>query len=1021
MATVYTFSQDTTSVVRRNLVPNPRPNDLSMWNGSGATRTISSPYLRSTATGGSVVQAFPLAGSDTNTPSGLNRFAISSNQNVALSVMVRNPGASTFYVRLGITFHNAAGTSLGGTIMGAYQTIAAGAAVRVYLTGTVPNNASIAGALPVLYGYSSVGGANATAGTQYDSTQWDFEKGVNAPTGSTWVYNDAFNSNTESITYSWYGAPSMSASIMQEVVSQPIVGNLGEVLPGWSVRLDTNSSAPGDSSGGLGGASFSNGPSTFPDLSTFSKVSLDTGTSGTFSGRISGVGLANSPAIGGSSDIIISSDAENLNSDVTVKQDAEAAYAGRMGSVYGYPVVIAGSNYNIPEPVSGYAPPALRWEDVYAADTGEFYGVFTTFISPYANALPFLVRWDSQGVVEYVVPCTQDLSSPGIGYSVANSSNLNSVFVLSKGASGGSPHIEKFSAINGSYQGVRWGTAGTGNGQFNLPTGLDVDTAGNVYVTDEHRVQVFDPSGAYASQFGGFGLRTVGQFNRPLSVSIDRSSNTVYVLDSQPTIQAFTASGSNVTPPVFGNFTSGSGAVVAEYGATGALNGSQVLRKMTVQQVYFGGGDAGSLRIYVSESAQGGGPYMSLRALGRYGNLLHTTGLYPRSNAVNSDGKIVTIDETTISESTNHAKLYIGVARSLSTKLRQYFSVAANLSITYTGDDPIVSIGDWSGNAWDRIKDLLTAYGKQYRQKNGVIYVENIVNSPGLFPVDTTLAISGSVAEDIDGKPRGKRVKFRNYNATSGKGVLHDTYSSPISIKVQEVKTIEVATEHSPWFVAPLGNANYPEGFYSIIDSNNLVVSWSNWESYGGSVQAQFDAASRTIRYTVIGPGNTIPGTSGEYWLAQNSNGNRVGTLKLYGYGVFSYPTDAYIYTGADPKVVTNDIAFSVDNIAHESYAVINKRASWTLAQASGPSVSVRSVTKPGLLGDSLGTVFPFRQSLYRVTSATHSATGVSLQAVQHSTVGEVDSLWASSTVGARDAFWNGYTVADSNIRSTRK
>jgi peptidylamidoglycolate lyase len=44
-----------------------------------------------------------------------------------------------------------------------------------------------------------------------------------------------------------------------------------------------------------------------------------------------------------------------------------------------------------------------------------------------------------------------------------------------------------------------WGTAGRGNGQFNIPHAIDLDRSGNVYVADRgnHRVQAFDGHGHF--------------------------------------------------------------------------------------------------------------------------------------------------------------------------------------------------------------------------------------------------------------------------------------------------------------------------------------------------------------------------------------------------------------------------------------------------------------------------------------------------------------------------------------------
>jgi len=53
---------------------------------------------------------------------------------------------------------------------------------------------------------------------------------------------------------------------------------------------------------------------------------------------------------------------------------------------------------------------------------------------------------------------------------------------------------------------LAWGSKGKGDGQFNLPHAIRIDAAGHVYVGDREnqRVQVFDQSGKYLRQFGGF-------------------------------------------------------------------------------------------------------------------------------------------------------------------------------------------------------------------------------------------------------------------------------------------------------------------------------------------------------------------------------------------------------------------------------------------------------------------------------------------------------------------------------------
>jgi DNA-binding beta-propeller fold protein YncE len=77
---------------------------------------------------------------------------------------------------------------------------------------------------------------------------------------------------------------------------------------------------------------------------------------------------------------------------------------------------------------------------------------------------------------------------------------------------------------NGDY--VRhWGTYGTGDGQFNLPHSVTVDSKGLVYVADRSnlRVQVFDPSGKFLAKWTDVG--------DPWGVYYVAKENAIYMCD----------------------------------------------------------------------------------------------------------------------------------------------------------------------------------------------------------------------------------------------------------------------------------------------------------------------------------------------------------------------------------------------------------------------------------------------------------------------------------------------------------
>jgi tripartite motif-containing protein 71 len=79
---------------------------------------------------------------------------------------------------------------------------------------------------------------------------------------------------------------------------------------------------------------------------------------------------------------------------------------------------------------------------------------------------------------------------------------------------------------------LSWGSTGSGNGQFNHPHGNEVDSQGNVYITDQdnQRVQIFSKNGTFITKWGNEGSGD-GQFLKPESITID-SLGHVYVADT---------------------------------------------------------------------------------------------------------------------------------------------------------------------------------------------------------------------------------------------------------------------------------------------------------------------------------------------------------------------------------------------------------------------------------------------------------------------------------------------------------
>ena len=187
------------------------------------------------------------------------------------------------------------------------------------------------------------------------------------------------------------------------------------------------------------------------------------------------------------------------------------------------------------------------------------------------------------------------------------------------------------------------GISGSGDGQFNIPQGIALDSSGNIYVADpgNSRIQKFDSSGVFQLKFGSgcFILTTVGcldpdgggplelgdgQFSAPEDISLDGSGN-IYVLDTNNhRVQKFNSAG------IF----------ISKFGLTGSGDGQLIFPQ--------GMGLDGSDNIYVADTSNhriqkfdSSGVFQS-----KFGSVGPGDGLFnsPRDVAVDSSGNIYVVD-----------------------------------------------------------------------------------------------------------------------------------------------------------------------------------------------------------------------------------------------------------------------------------------------------------------------------------------------------------------------------------------
>jgi tripartite motif-containing protein 71 len=146
---------------------------------------------------------------------------------------------------------------------------------------------------------------------------------------------------------------------------------------------------------------------------------------------------------------------------------------------------------------------------------------------------------------------------------------------------GNNQRVQRFTSdgvfVRGIGNGTTWaaGTAaptpvsGNGNGSFSYPSGAYVNAAGQLFVTDGHRVQRFGSDGVFQAKWGGYGTGK-GQLVTPYGITGDADGNIYVAEQGSYRLSKFRSDGRFVS--TWGSYgTAGDGLM---YGPTGIALGA---------------------------------------------------------------------------------------------------------------------------------------------------------------------------------------------------------------------------------------------------------------------------------------------------------------------------------------------------------------------------------------------------------------------------------------------------------------
>jgi tripartite motif-containing protein 71 len=186
--------------------------------------------------------------------------------------------------------------------------------------------------------------------------------------------------------------------------------------------------------------------------------------------------------------------------------------------------------------ITGSPKPFGQVRGVALDKDGNLYAVdgATSQVMKFDPAGKLLMQWGEIGTADgqFVMSGLQGQDTTGF---VALDSQGN-VYVTENN------RVQKFDS-NGKFL-TKWGEAGSGDGQFGLALAIAVDPQDNLYVVDinNNEIQKFDSSGKFLLKWGGKGSGD-GQFSNPTSVAIDMQGNVLVSDADTGRLQKFDSNG----------------------------------------------------------------------------------------------------------------------------------------------------------------------------------------------------------------------------------------------------------------------------------------------------------------------------------------------------------------------------------------------------------------------------------------------------------------------------------------------
>jgi hypothetical protein len=581
----------------------------------------------------------------------------------------------------------------------------------------------------------------------------------------------------------------------------------------------------------------------------------------------------------------------------------------------------------------------------------------------------------------------------------------------------------------------QWGTAGSADGQFQTISGMAVNNAtfDAIYITDSvlGRVQCFTEAGTFLFKWGTSGTGAGDLvFNAPNGISIDPTTDNVFVSDQNARVREYTSGGGYVSQPMgsysftsstsTGEFAAGGYRIDTAFDHLGNAYASQLGKVFKyVRGANWTDSTGKPIKQWDGPDAGTDGPRMCITQAG----ILHLSR--PRDYVMQYAASIKRVKE--------HVLYYVALAKpDFPVQLLSMSSVVTEP--TYIG---------WTGNVWAALCELMASTGNSM-----VAFSERLAvfdrSARGFRLPDETEVKTLS----LNSQASGRSIQIMNQNSvrSDGRQVMY-------SAEVDNGRTISVDTEtftylnvfqntYPEYVVNPTPVSSWPPGpgEYTVVDANGLYVTPTAWTNYGASIKARLSEEPGLITLVVTGPDLAIPGYEAPYTISSVTG---QPALSILGAGIIANPEMITIGTGVSEEIAPREVAQTIDSPFAYNATVAYSEGSWAAYNSGTPDQKISFTFHPrhapvyrdeiggiGGISTMINVIIDWEDAQYIVEDLSYNESSLTLTCYRYTQCGlssfngtedpRFEEIWSSKPTAEFEAFWAGYTAGDFQIAPLR-